>query len=160
MGSKVVLAIIALSVLTGMAIGWGEEAEEIHVGGRVMCQDCTKGWNDWAKGGTPIKGARVSVTCMDERSRITYYGGDDTDEAGRFNMVIDRYINQKMIIEKLCSVRLVSSPSDTCNVPTNFSGGCKGVKLRHPSLVYGKVIGYTVGPLYYTSSMCEEPEID
>lgn len=56
MMSKVVLTIIALSVFSGTTAGWGEDAQEIHIGGRVMCQDCTKGWNDWAQGGTPIKG--------------------------------------------------------------------------------------------------------
>lgn len=105
-------------------------------------------------------GARVSVTCLDERSRVMYYGSDDTDVAGHFSIIVNRYANGKKIVEKLCSVRLVSSPDDACNVPTDFSGGCGGVKLRRPSSVYGKVIAYTVGPLYYTSPMCEEPEID
>lgn len=40
------------SVYVGEA--W-EEANVIHVGGKVLCQDCTEGWNDWVNGSNPIK---------------------------------------------------------------------------------------------------------
>lgn len=40
--------------------GWkGEELKFIHVGGKVMCQDCTQGWNQWTHGAKPIKGIYI-----------------------------------------------------------------------------------------------------
>ncbi|KAK3024736.1 hypothetical protein RJ639_044673 [Escallonia herrerae] len=40
-----------------IAEAWKEEsAEVIHVGGKVLCQDCTRGWNEWVAGAKPIKG--------------------------------------------------------------------------------------------------------
>ena len=54
-------------ILIGIGIGsvkvgeaW-EEANVIHVGGKVLCQDCTKGWNDWVNGSNPIKGTASSL---------------------------------------------------------------------------------------------------
>jgi len=33
-----------------------DESGVIYVGGKVQCQDCTKGWNEWVNGGNPMKG--------------------------------------------------------------------------------------------------------
>lgn len=105
-------------------------------------------------------GGKVSVTCMDERSRVVYYGSDLTDEKGQFDLIINKYINGKELIAKLCSVRLVSSPDATCNVLTNFAGGRTGVKLNRPSLMYRDLVKYTIDPFYYTTPMCEKPDTD
>ncbi|KAF6134350.1 hypothetical protein GIB67_005742 [Kingdonia uniflora] len=159
--SKMV-AVVAMCILLGGCMnvceGWKEEARLIHVGGKVLCQDCTKGWNEWVHGDKPIKGVRVSVTCMDERSRVVYYGSDETDAQGVFEMTINRYINGKELKANLCSVRLVSSPDPVYNIFTNFGGGKCGVKLSRPSLVYRDLIKYTLGPFYFTSPMCDEPD--
>ncbi|KAI4319536.1 hypothetical protein MLD38_033122 [Melastoma candidum] len=136
-----------------------EMKKVIHVGGEIHCQDCTKDWNHWTKGSTPIKGAKVSVTCMDERQRVVYYGSDMSDEAGRFNVIFGKYVHGKPVTDRLCKVRLVSSPDQACNVATDFAGGRSGVKLEHPTFVYREITKYTVGPLYYTPPMCEEPNI-
>ncbi|CAL5350875.1 unnamed protein product [Camellia sinensis] len=32
----------------------------IHVGGKVLCQDCSQGWNEWVHGAKPIKVRLVS----------------------------------------------------------------------------------------------------
>ncbi|KAK3406252.1 hypothetical protein EUGRSUZ_K02418 [Eucalyptus grandis] len=160
--TAVLVIAAALAVMMGgadLVRAW-EDAKVIHVGGRVLCQDCTKGYDEWVKGGSPIKGAKVSLTCMDQRYRVIFYGSDDTDGTGQFNMIVDKYINGKQLNEKLCLVRLVSSPDPTCNVATDFAGGCRGVKLSRPRSVYREVIKYAVGPLYYTSPMCEEPETE
>ncbi|KAA8518661.1 hypothetical protein F0562_016135 [Nyssa sinensis] len=77
-----------------VAEAW-KEAEVVHVGGKVLCQDCTQGWNEWVHGAKPIKGCKVSITCMDDRSRVVYYGSDETDEAGDFEMIINKHINGK-----------------------------------------------------------------
>ncbi|KAF8005624.1 hypothetical protein BT93_K0030 [Corymbia citriodora subsp. variegata] len=160
MGALVIAALSAV-MMGGTNIVWAwEDGKVIHVGGKVLCQDCTKGYDEWVKGGNPIKGAKVSLTCMDQRHRVIFYGSDYTDGVGQFDMIVNKYINGKQLNEKLCSVRLVSSPDQTCNVPTDFAGGCRGVKLSHPSLVFREAIKYNIGPLYYTTPMCEEPEIE
>ncbi len=54
----VVLAIITVSLLVScnnLAFAV-KEPKVIHVGGKVLCQDCTQGWNEWVHGGKPIKG--------------------------------------------------------------------------------------------------------
>ncbi|CBI30197.3 unnamed protein product, partial [Vitis vinifera] len=89
MAAAAVVMMIATSLLligigsVNVGEAW-EEANVIHVGGKVLCQDCTKGWNEWVNGSNPIKGSRVSVTCMDDRRRVMYYGSDETDEAGKY----------------------------------------------------------------------------
>ncbi|XP_059646788.1 pistil-specific extensin-like protein [Cornus florida] len=157
-----VLMIIATSLLMGsinVAEAWKEETKVIHVGGKVLCQDCTQGWNEWLHGAKPIKGCKVSITCMDDRSRVVYYGSDQTDEGGDFEMTINKFINGKELNAKKCSVRLVSSPDPVCNLPTNFAGGRSGVKLSRPTLVYRDIIKHVLGPFYYTTPMCDEPDV-
>ncbi|XP_077225817.1 uncharacterized protein LOC143859025 [Tasmannia lanceolata] len=116
--------------------GWKDETKVIRVGGKVMCQDCTRGWNEWAHGTRPIQGCSVALTCMDERGRVVYYTSDETDGEGEFEMRIE-------------SRRLLRE---------DFAGGRSGVKLSRPSHVYGDQIKYTLGSFYFTSPMCDEPD--
>ncbi|XP_008803445.2 LOW QUALITY PROTEIN: pistil-specific extensin-like protein [Phoenix dactylifera] len=165
MGSGWTLALIGVAAALGTMFhgveGWKDYdgSKVIHVGGKVMCQDCTKGWNQWVHGANPIKGSRVAVTCMDARRRVVYYASDNTDEHGEFDLLVTKYIYGKELPPEGCTVRLVSSPDHTCNINimTNFGGGQTGVKLRRPSHVYPNLVKYTVGPFYFTSSICNEP---
>ena len=78
---------------------------------------------------------------------------------GQFDLTINKYtVHGKELQAKQCSVRLVSSPDATCDVLTDFAGGRSGVKLQRPSLMYRDVVKYTLGPFYYTTPMCEEPD--
>lgn len=95
---------------------------------------------------------------MDDRSRVVYYGSDETDDSGEFDLTVNKYINGKELNKKACSVRLVSSPDPVCNIPTDFAGGRSGVKLSRPSMVYRDIKKYTMGPFYYTTPMCDEPD--
>ncbi|XP_071709713.1 non-classical arabinogalactan protein 31 [Rutidosis leptorrhynchoides] len=130
----------------------------IRVGGKVLCQDCSEGWNEWVNGHKPIEGCTVSVTCLDERKRVIYYGRDKTDKTGEFQVSIKKYIYGKKIKPETCFTRLVSSSDPVCNIPTDFAGGKTGVKLGHPTLVYRDIIKHVIGPFYYTTPMCDEPE--
>ncbi|KAK8937756.1 hypothetical protein KSP40_PGU014745 [Platanthera guangdongensis] len=107
-------------------------------------------------------GSKVAVTCLDSRRRVVYYGSDETDEKGDFNFPVDlcRYAgdHSKAIRPEGCSVRLVSSPEDACNVMTDFGGGRSGARFVRPSHVYPGSLKYTVGPFFFTSPMCEEPD--
>lgn len=103
-------------------------------------------------------GCRVSITCLDDRSRVVYYGSDETDEAGEFEMMVNKFINGKELKSTGCFLRLVSSPDPVCNIATDFGGGRKGVKLGRPTVVYRDVIKHLLGPFYYTTPMCDEPD--
>uniref|UniRef100_A0A7N1A116 Pistil-specific extensin-like protein n=1 Tax=Kalanchoe fedtschenkoi TaxID=63787 RepID=A0A7N1A116_KALFE len=154
-------SILLLSVAAHVALAdlWGDEDDVIHVVGKVLCQDCSQGWNEWVKGSDPIKGSVVSVTCFDDRNRVIYYNSDTTDDSGVYDITMgNKYANGKKLNPRACSVRLVSSPNPVCNVLTNSGGGKDGVKLGRPSSVYRDVIKYNLRPFYYTTPMCEEPD--
>ncbi|XP_042487005.1 pistil-specific extensin-like protein [Macadamia integrifolia] len=159
-----VALIIAASLLMGclnVSEAWKEKPSVIHVGGKVLCQDCSKGYNEWVKGAKPIKGCRVSITCLDERHRVAYYGSDETDDEGQFELIISKiHSNGKSLYTEGCSVRLVSSPDPSCNVFTDFGGGRSGVKLHRPTSVYRDLIKYIISPLYFTTPMCDEPHVN
>lgn len=105
-----------------------------------------------------IVGSKVSVTCLDERSRVVQYASDLTDEAGNFDVACNKYVNGKKLNPQNCYVRLVSSPDPVCNVATNFAGGKTGVKLHRPNVVYRDILKYALGSFYYTTPMCDEPD--
>ncbi|KAI5584808.1 hypothetical protein BDE02_06G105800 [Populus trichocarpa] len=156
-----ILTLIAASLLVGcttLAMAWEETYGVINVAGKVMCQDCTKGYNDWINGDRPIKGSKVCLTCTDDRGRVIHYDSDVTDERGEFDMIVSKYINGKQLKEKKCSVRLVSSPDPSCNILTDFAGGKSGVKLKRPTSVYRDTVKYMLTPFYFTSPMCDEPD--
>lgn len=102
-------------------------------------------------------GSRVSITCFD-RSRVVYYGSDETDETGEYEITLNKYINGKKLDPKDCFVRLVSSPDPVCNIATNFGGGQKGVALDKPTIVYRDFTKYLLDKFYYTTPMCDEPD--
>ncbi|XP_073158762.1 uncharacterized protein [Henckelia pumila] len=162
MRTDVVLTI--LLIFSGICIGVvaarysKEETQVFQVTGKILCQDCSKGWNEWVNGADPLKGAKVSVTCLDERSRIVHYASDLTDGAGDFEVNCNKYANGKKINPKNCFLRLVSSPDPVCNVATNFAGGKTGLKLQRPAVVYRDTVKYALGAFYYTTPMCDEPD--
>ncbi|XP_019157183.1 PREDICTED: non-classical arabinogalactan protein 31 [Ipomoea nil] len=136
-----------------------EGTDSIHVSGKVLCQDCTQGWNEWVSGAKPIKGSVVSVTCLDERRRVMYYGSDLTDELGGFDLLLNKTsCYGKPLNPHNCFLRLVSSPDPVCNIPTDFAGGNSGIKLRRPTVVYRGLTKYEMGPFYYTTPMCDQPD--
>ncbi|VVA97056.1 unnamed protein product [Arabis nemorensis] len=137
------------------------DGDVIHVAGKVLCQDCSLSYEQWINGSEPIKGAVVSITCMDERRRVGYYGSDKTDERGQFDLIVKKVLyDGKVLKPQLCNVRLVSSPDQSCNIPTNFGDGQTGVKLVRPFTVFQDLVKYVVGPFYYTTPMCEIPKTE
>ena len=56
--------LIAAALLMGCtnpAMAREETYGVINVAGKVMCQDCTKGYNDWINGDRPIKGTPLPL---------------------------------------------------------------------------------------------------
>ncbi|XP_044506697.1 pistil-specific extensin-like protein [Mangifera indica] len=158
------LAAAFFTVCTNFAVGYdgygGNTGGVTKVTGQVLCQDCSKSYNEWVNNAIPLKGVKVSLTCMDNRRRVMYYRSDETNEEGRFEMSVDKYAYQnKEVKSERCRVRLVSSPHPGCNVFTDFNGGKSGVKLRRPSSVYRDTVAYTMQPFYFTSPMCEKPDV-
>ncbi|KAL0338536.1 UNVERIFIED_CONTAM: hypothetical protein Sangu_1375700 [Sesamum angustifolium] len=134
MRGSLFLIVAASLLLVGSAMGDGKVDNQVfHVAGKVLCQDCNQGWNEWVNGAKPSK---VSVTCLDERSRVVHYTSDLTDDAGDFEIACNKYVNGKELNPKNCFLRLVSSPDPICNIATNFAGGKSGVKLHRPTMVY------------------------
>ncbi|XP_010558200.2 PREDICTED: proline-rich protein 1 [Tarenaya hassleriana] len=155
----VIIEILFVVGLVGNAAAYNE-GDVIHVAGKVLCQDCSLSFHDWINGSAPIKRAVVSITCMDERRRVRYYGSDETDERGEFDLLVNKTLNGKDLKPRLCTVRLVSSPDRSCDIPTDFGKGQTGVKLLRPFSVYRDLVKYVVGPFYYTTPMCDVPKTE
>ncbi|KAF8085931.1 hypothetical protein N665_0642s0027 [Sinapis alba] len=133
----------------------------IHVAGKVMCQDCSLNYGKWINGSEPIKGAVVSITCMDERERVRYYGSDKTDERGQFDLIVNQVLyGGKNLKPRLCKVRLVSPADQSCGIPTDFGNGQTGEKLVQPFMVFKDLVKFVVGPFYYTTPMCDTPKYE
>lgn len=58
MGANILLTIAASFLLLSSAVHGHAtvESEVFHVAGKVLCQDCGEGWNEWVNGANPIKG--------------------------------------------------------------------------------------------------------
>ncbi|KAL9332026.1 hypothetical protein ACSQ67_001636 [Phaseolus vulgaris] len=159
MGFPRALMIIITSMLVGCSSALDEPGVS-YVGGKVMCQDCTQGWNEWVNGDKPLKGVKISITCMDKRNRVVYYASDTTDELGQYELRVSNYVCGKELDIERCSVRLVSSPDNVCNILTDFGGGKSGAKPNNPTSVYRGLKKYTLKPLYYTTPMCDKPDTE
>lgn len=53
--------LVAATAVMNIAECWEENPANtaggvIRVGGKVLCQDCTEGWNEWVDGNKPIEG--------------------------------------------------------------------------------------------------------
>ncbi|XP_028789628.1 proline-rich protein 1-like [Neltuma alba] len=153
-----IAALVSASHTTAMVLASDEANGVIHVAGKVLCQDCSQGWNEWIHGSDPIKGSKVSLTCLDRRSRVIYYTSDTTDETGQFDLTVKRYLYGKKLDTKLCTVRLVSSPDSACNILTDFGRGMSGLKLTNPNSIYRDLIKFVLEPFYFTTPMCDKPD--
>lgn len=52
----VIVAAAALLMLGAVEARRGhDDVKVVHYDGKVLCQDCSKGWNEWTKG-KPVKG--------------------------------------------------------------------------------------------------------
>lgn len=57
--SRFIIAAASLLLWAALAAAepWNHAGKDvIHVGGKVVCQDCTQGWNEWVNGAKPLKG--------------------------------------------------------------------------------------------------------
>ncbi|CAM8949224.1 unnamed protein product [Rhodiola kirilowii] len=69
MASASLASFAALVMLLSIAITAFAEYDDIdviHVTGKVLCQDCSKGWKDWIEGSNPIRGYERQATNLKE----------------------------------------------------------------------------------------------
>lgn len=66
MGEMVLLMIASSLLMASMSMGVVGASNDgvITVGGKVLCQDCTQGWNEWLNGAKPIKGEQPLPFCF------------------------------------------------------------------------------------------------
>jgi hypothetical protein len=56
-----------------LASAWDKPAQVIHVGGKVVCQDCSKGWKEWVNGDKAIKGIQFVTEIFEKKIKFLLY---------------------------------------------------------------------------------------
>ncbi|KAK9161629.1 hypothetical protein Syun_007970 [Stephania yunnanensis] len=104
---------------------------------------------------TRLEGAVTRVTCLHlhkDGYELAPFSvlSNPTDNKGYFYITVPQNEGISKISD--CRVFLNSSPSETCNVPTDVNNGVSGaVPGAHQVLPYKKTELYTVGPFFYTT---------
>ncbi|KAL8119790.1 hypothetical protein AgCh_017052 [Apium graveolens] len=134
----------------------------VIVEGMVYCQSCNK-FGSWSlTGSQPISGAQVSVICESYKNRVSYHKTFQTDTQGYFYAELDGYKMNHMFLDhplQSCFVKLVSSPTESCNILTNVNYGINGATLgfqnkrllsenKHETLIYA------AAPLAFRPPQC------
>ena len=138
-----------------------EKKVDVVVEGMVYCQSCNK-FGTWSlTGATPISAAKVSVICKNQKNQVSYYKAFATNANGYFYAQLDGFKMKNNLADhplQACHVKLVSSPSQSCNLLTNVNYGLDGSPLRYEkkglaSNNYEAVI-YAAGPLAFRPAYC------
>ncbi|XWS76598.1 hypothetical protein CRYUN_Cryun01aG0190400 [Craigia yunnanensis] len=122
-----------------------ENCLSIGVQGLVLCKSGSKYY--------PIQGALAKITCkaVDEvgvEKTLSICSGA-TDAKGYFFATVSHLDKLKL---RECKAYLQSSPSNTCNVPTNVNKAIDGALLSAFRVLKEKRVKlYSVGPFFYTS---------
>ncbi|KAJ3681912.1 hypothetical protein LUZ60_014485 [Juncus effusus] len=155
-----VAMVMMVGLLSNVEAGWSNhDASEFTITVTCLCQDCSKGYNQWAYAGTPVSGCKIDVTCMDSNGRPVYHSNDEADDQGKCTLTIPYSYNGFALKAEDCIARLVpDSGSSGCNLPTNFNGGKDGVCPVHPTNVYPDNIEYVLGPFFFTTPQCDVPQ--
>lgn len=78
---------MAASVLIGcinIVAAANEAGSAIHIGGKVLCQDCTRGWNEWING-KPLKGNTELMQIRTSKLKSPF--SNDVNRRSRFQIV-------------------------------------------------------------------------
>ncbi|KAL9688152.1 hypothetical protein QQ045_032567 [Rhodiola kirilowii] len=155
------LSLLVLALILPATLAFVETTVDVVVEGMIYCQSC-KTYGSWSlKDAKPIAGATVGVICRDHKGSAKYYKAFDTDSSGYFygqlaGFTMDHYLLDHPLHS--CTVKLVSSPLDTCNILTNVNNALNGAPLRFENKVvrekkYEAVI-YAAGPLAFRPESC------
>ncbi|KAJ0928712.1 hypothetical protein HanRHA438_Chr04g0197091 [Helianthus annuus] len=129
---------------------------KVAVQGMVYCKACKYKGVDTLMGATPLQGAKVLLTCKNNKYPLRVNA--TTDKNGFFFIEPPKTLTTFGVHK--CKVTLLSSPKATCKHPTNLHYGVKGAilvptpkpvksKLPSPPLPYDV---FTVGPFAYEAS--------
>ncbi|XP_068660790.1 proline-rich protein 3-like [Aristolochia californica] len=130
-------------------LDYGELFDTIGVQGLVYCRRSAYDLK-------PLQGAVVRVTCLTKNekgyeSAPVSFLCNPTNEKGYF-FITKKLSEFESAGRKVCECKasLHSSPSETCNVPSDAYYGITGAPLKaHRLLPYNKMQLYSVGPFFY-----------
>ncbi|KAK1285898.1 hypothetical protein QJS10_CPB20g00250 [Acorus calamus] len=103
----------------------------------------------------PISSAKVGIACKDHKNRVGFYQSFKTDNNGYFYAPLKGLVVKDVV--KACSVKLLASADQGCNVLTNVNDGIGGAPLRFEKrlLLGGKSYAvYAAGPLAFRPATC------
>lgn len=134
---------------------------DVVVEGVVYCQSCDHIGTSSFIGATPIKSARVGVSCKDDKGRVSFYNSFTRDTYGYFYAPLRAlkmkhdYLDHPL---QACTVHLLSSPHPQCNLLSNVNSGIDVSPLRYEkkrlSSENYEVVLYAAGPLAFRPSNC------
>ncbi|CAN1172925.1 Non-classical arabinogalactan protein 31 [Linum perenne] len=131
----------------------------VVVEGIVYCQKCQ--YSGSLTAAEPISYAAVNVLCRNSHHLVTFHKVYTADEHGYFYAKLDGFYGNPL---QGCTVKLVSSPLQACNVPTDINSGPYGATLRFEHKVYKyppyETVIYAAGPLAFRPSKCPQPFAD
>jgi len=102
------------------------------VEGMVYCQSCKDLGTESLSGAVSIPYATVSVTCTNHKNQVFYYKEYTTNYYGYFYAELEGFSMGHYLFDHpltSCKVKLVSSPQESCNIPTNINNGIIGASL-------------------------------
>ncbi|CAM0879668.1 unnamed protein product [Alopecurus aequalis] len=161
MASHLALAILVSLVAATAASDYGGGKKlVVKVEGLVYRQSCAhrNSWN--LDGATGLPGAKVTVTCRDQKNRVMAWRTAVADHNGYyladFGEGPPAAAYYKGDPAKACYVRLLASPDRECNDLTNVNHGIEGAPIRDegrspPSQEYRL---YAPGPLAFRPRRC------
>ncbi|KAL3519772.1 hypothetical protein ACH5RR_017921 [Cinchona calisaya] len=123
----------------------------VAVQGVVYCKSCKYAGVDTLWGAKPLVGAVVRLICHNTQYKPVVAEAM-TDKNGYFLIMPEKLTNAA---HHKCKVFLVKSPSEMCNVPTNFNYGLNGtilVPTSKPNPLGPKYALFNVGPFAYEPS--------
>ncbi|CAI0416088.1 unnamed protein product [Linum tenue] len=149
--------LLLCAILPLMAAAAAQQRKpSVAVEGVVYCLSCKYAGSGSLIDATPIKSANVSVSCANSG----VYQINQTDVHGYFYSWLDGpKLGRGSLGNPIqaCTVKLVSSPLEACNVPTDLNHGNDGAKLRFEGKVVKSphyAVFYAAGPLAFRPQMC------
>ncbi|KAK1264767.1 hypothetical protein QJS04_geneDACA010639 [Acorus gramineus] len=128
---------------------------DVIIEGTVRCQSCAYIGSWSLTSSKPISSAKVGIACKDHKNRVRFYQSFKTDNNGYFYAPLKGLVVKDVV--KACSVKLLASADQGCNVLTNVNYGIGGASLRFEKrlLLGGKSYAvYAAGPLAFRPATC------
>ncbi|OMO76585.1 Pollen Ole e 1 allergen/extensin [Corchorus olitorius] len=137
---------------------------EVVIEGMVYCQSCEYNGTQSLSKAIPIPSAKVNVTCTNVNNQISFNKVFEADGGGYYFAELKGFQMSHSLLDhpmQSCRVKLVSSPDENCNIPTDVNNGIEGSPLRYEGKRltgegYDAVI-YAAGPVAFRPAQCLAP---